>query len=479
MEGRSILNALFQRTLSYSTFKVLWDVLARALSFFLSVLIARHLGAEEFGRYSVLWYMGWVAAQVTDLGLHLVVVSQLARKADALTTAVTAKVILTALSLTAVVAAVDFGPATRVEAETALLLYVALLAASWTEFFGAILRSRGMLGLEGTALTLLRGGWLLGTLVAFSRGGSLRAIATALALAGGPALVFAVIALRVKVGRWENLWAPLASGEARALLAQVGPVAITSVITLLYLRLDVFLLARLDGAESAGFFSAAFRLIEALFLFSGGIMAGAFPLLASQVGTERFADLSRFVLRLLLSVALPVACGMFLLSDGIIQFLYGAGYAGSAEPLRILAWALVPIYVNALTTHLLVASRRGETLVALMLIRLGVGLVVDLALIPSLGPRGAALAVVSAEGALSVGGLLVTRGVFSRSGLVEAGLAPFASAVAMALAVLAFPVLLPLRILAGALVYGVVFFLLWRIRGERVLPLSPAELLRG
>ena len=479
MEGRSILKALFRRTLSYSTLKVLWDTAGRILSFFLSVLIARHLGAAEFGRYSVLWYLGWVAAQVTDLGLHLVVVSRLAREKEKLGAAIAAKGALTLVSLSVLTAAMVFGPAEPGERATALLLYVALLACSWTELFGAVLRSQGMLGAEGTALTLLRGGWLFGALVGFARGGTVHDVATALAVASVPALVAAVATVRIRVGSWKSLSGAWRSGEALSFLKQAGPLAVTSIITLVYLRLDVFLLARLSGDESAGLFAAAFRLIEGLFLFSGGIVAGAFPLLAAQVGTKQLGELAQFVLRLLLGVALPASLGLFLLADGIVRLIFGAGYEGSVVPLRVLAWALVPIYMNALTTHLLVAARRGATLVSLMLLRLMVGLAVDLALIPSLGPYGAAVAVVTAEAALSVGSLFATRREFSRKGLAQAGLAPLFSAAAMALAVISIPAFVPLRIVAGALVYGAVFFVIWRIGGERVLPLSPAELLRS
>jgi len=469
-----------QRILGWSTLKVLWDVLARTASFLLSILIARQLGPESFGRYSVLWYVGFLAAQVTDLGLHLVAMRQLSQgpRTDPrpIVAAVAAKLALNLASLGVAGAAAFLASASPVESVAALLLYAAALAGSWAELAGAVLRSRGRLAFEGGVLLLLRAGWLLAVAAALYSGGGLPSIARALALGSLPALFAALLILWQAAGR---RWARPAGSEVGLFLRQTAPLAVTSLITLTYLRVDVLLLAGLSGAAAAGLFAAAFRIIEGLFLFSGGIVAGAFPLLAAQVGSVRLGEASRFLLRLLLGLALPAAAGLFLLSPSVIVFLYGEGFAGSAVPLRLLALALLPIYLNALTTHLLVASGRGRTLALLMAMRLSVGLGLDLALIPSMGPAGAAIAVLAAELSLALGSLFTIRRVFSPTHVVRAALAPLAAASLMGLAVSVVPGLLPLRVVTGAAVYLVTFFILWKLGGERVFPLRPAEILRG
>jgi O-antigen/teichoic acid export membrane protein len=471
---------LFQRLLGWSTLKVFWDVLARAASFLLSLLIARQLGAETFGRYAVLWYLGFLAAQVTDLGLHLVALRHLSQRSGTeprlVAAAVAAKLTLQLASIAVIATASYLALGARQEMESALLLYAAALAGSWVELAGAVLRSRGRLKLEGAVLMVLRAGWLGGAVVALGTGGGLVEVSRALALGSLPGLVLALGVIgRAARGRAS---AP-ARSDVLSFLRQTAPLAVTSLITLVYLRVDVLLLAALRGAEAAGLFAAAFRVIEALFLFSGGIVAGAFPLLAAQAGSGRLADAGGFLLRLLLGLALPAACGLFLLSPGVVGFLFGEGFLGSVAPLRLLSLALVPIYVNALTTHLLVAGGRGRTLAQLMAVRLAVGTGLDLALIPTWGPLGAALAVAAAESSLSLGSLIAVRRVFAPVHLLRAAAAPLAAATVMGLAVSLLPALLPLRVLAGVAVYSASFFLLWKLWGERVLPLRPVEILRG
>src|SRR5574341_788678 len=94
-----------RRAVTAGAGKVFWDVASRALSFALSILVARKLGAEGFGSYSVYWYSAWMASQATDLGLHLVSLRSLSRSFEprVFWSAVMAKAVLTAAVITATV----------------------------------------------------------------------------------------------------------------------------------------------------------------------------------------------------------------------------------------------------------------------------------------------------------------------------------------------------------------------------------------
>jgi O-antigen/teichoic acid export membrane protein len=75
---------------------------------------------------------------------------------------------------------------------------------------------------------------------------------------------------------------------------------------------------------------------------------------------------------------------------------------GASRPLALLGLALVAVFANALTTHLLVASGRNRRLVASIAVRLVVGVLLDLFLVPRWGAFGAAVAVAAAEWSLLV-----------------------------------------------------------------------------
>src|SRR5687768_6896472 len=97
---------------------------------------------------------------------------------------------------------------------------------------------------------------------------------------------------------------------------------------------------------------------------------------------------------------------MLILALAVILLLYGRQAALSAWVLQILALACVPMFLNYLLTHTLIAVDRQRLYAVFTLLALLVNVTANLALIPSLGIRGAALATLLTE--LSLLGLCLT-----------------------------------------------------------------------
>jgi O-antigen/teichoic acid export membrane protein len=396
---------MLRRAFTAGTGRVVWDGLARSLSFLLTVLLARSFGAEGYGSFAVAWYGAWMLSQATDLGLHLVTLRSLSRKLHdrVLASAVAAKASVTLLVVSGAAVVHWAYPLYPGSARLLSYLLCAQLVSSWTELAGIALRSRGRIALEGVLLTLLRTGWLAAGIWTIAAGtghdptGSLERLASALFFSGLPVLALAWV-LVTRSGRFAlGSASPV---EALALVKQALPLAVTTAITLVYLRADLLIVAALRSAEEAGLFQSAFRLLEATFVLSGGIAAGTFPFVAGRMGREGFEGLARFVLALELACGVPLACAFVFFSDRIVTLVYGPSFGGAAPVLAVLGVALVAIFANALTTHLLVASGRTGRLVASMSVRLGVGVALDVLLVASWGALGGALAVAVAEWSL-------------------------------------------------------------------------------
>jgi O-antigen/teichoic acid export membrane protein len=338
-----------------------------------------------------------MVSQATDLGLHLVTLRSLSRSFEpgVFWSAVLAKSALTAAVVALGLAALGAGALSTEEPLLLLLLGVHLLG-SWVELLGVVLRSRGGIAREGLVLTVLRFAALAGAAWALSRDAELETLAKALALSSLPALALAIALL-------ARADLPFRGGtEARRLMKEALPLGLVSAMTLLYLRADLFIVAAVAGTSEAGFFQSAFRLFEAAFVVSGGVAAGTFPLLAARFGERGFDGLARFVLGLLALLSAPIAFGFAVAAGPILTVVYGEGFEEAARPLSLLGIALVAVFANALTTHLLVASGRSRRLVLSIAVRLVVGIVLDLLLVPRWGASGAAFAVVAAEWSLLI-----------------------------------------------------------------------------
>ncbi len=395
-----------RRAFAASTGKLFWDVSSRSLSVLLAIVLARRLGADGYGRFAVLWYTAWMLAQATDLGLHVVGLRRLSRhfRAKTLHGILGAKALLSGLAAAGIAVLLATNALDADAFPLALLLFVQL-AGSWVELGGVVLRSRGGVAREGVLLVVLRSSWLVASVLAVWRSTDLRQLAIYLALASLPALFAAAGVLRRRAAGSE---AQAVTPEPGPLVRDILPFAAASVLTLIYLRADLLILAVLGAPVEVGLFAASFRLFEATFVISAAIVAGAFPLLVRAMGQGTHGPLIRLLGTWLLAAAFPIGTVFFALAGPTLTAVYGAGFSDAAPVLAWLGLAIPAVYLNALTTHLLIAAERPRRLVGAVLVRFSVGILLDVILIPTHGASGAAMAVCAAEWSLTAASLAFT-----------------------------------------------------------------------
>lgn len=175
------------------------------------------------------------------------------------------------------------------------------------------------------------------------------------------------------------------------------PLLFSSIAVVLYLKIDVFMVMRLSGVDDAGIYSAATRLCEGLFILSTPILISYFPrLLTFYVNDDR--TYQTYMLRLftlLVGLGIVVAFVTYVLSDAIIETLYGVDYAASAEVMRIYVLSIPLIFVGDLFSRWLVLSENLHLSLQRHIFGLVTNVVLNFLLIPSFGPVGAAVASVS------------------------------------------------------------------------------------
>src|SRR5262249_10853999 len=141
------------------------------------------------------------------------------------------------------------------------------------------------------------------------------------------------------------------------------------------------------------------RLIEAIGLLPSALMVSVLPALSLAAARPAAAvEHARAAARLLAIAVVPVAAGLALWAAPLLTRAFGAPVASAAPVLRLLAPAALPGATGSVLTNLLLALGlqrlvlRATVFSAVVMIGLGV------ALVPPLGARGAALALVVAMG---------------------------------------------------------------------------------
>jgi O-antigen/teichoic acid export membrane protein len=188
--------------------------------------------------------------------------------------------------------------------------------------------------------------------------------------------------------------------EHFALFKRSLPFAILSFLMLFYYRVDSVMLERLlpDGSLHAGIYASAYRILDALGMFSYLFSVLLLPLFSRMLAQKQeTGPIVHLASVLLLSAAVVVGVVSFFYSDPIISRLYVDHQAESAIVLRILMQGFMPISAIYIFGTLLTAH--GSLKILNMVAGAGVllNVLLNFYLIPQFFENGAAFSGVATQ----------------------------------------------------------------------------------
>ncbi len=166
------------------------------------------------------------------------------------------------------------------------------------------------------------------------------------------------------------------------------------ILVVIYFRSDTIILSRLKGEMVTGWYGAAFRVFEVLFVFPSLISSAVFPIMSRfHVGAK---DLNRVLyskyLEYMFLLGLPMAVGATLLADTIVVLLFGKAFLPSAGALVLLIWTLMLIFVNSPPAAMLNSDNRQWMVIVVTVAASLLNITLAFLLIPSYSLEGSALA---------------------------------------------------------------------------------------
>ncbi len=240
-----------------------------------------------------------------------------------------------------------------------------------------------------------------------------------------------------------------------ALVGVSLPLMLNHMLQSVFFKIDVLLLDQLKGNEVVGWYSAAYKWVDALLIIPAFSVLALFPLMSRRATDDR-AGLTRafeMARRWLVTIALPVSVLTTFLADDLIAILGGQEYLPhGAQALRVMIWFLPFSFVNGLSQYVLIAVGRQRWITFSFAGAVAFNIVANVLVIPPYGYVGAAVVTILTE--------LVLLVPFQR-GLRDLDTAPLLTALwrpalassALALALLALEVLGAPRPLAAALAW--------------------------
>ena len=365
-----------------------------------SVLLLRHLGVVDFGRYMTVASLVAIVGGLTDAGLSAVGSRDLALRRPGgerrrlLANLLGLRLVITPLGVLAAIA------------------FALLAGYDRTLVLGTVLAGFGLVLVTcQTTMTLpLTVALRIGGLTALELAKQLVMLAAIalLVLVEAGLLPFFAVSIAVglvalAVSPWllgsELVWRPaFAAAEWRLLIRETLPLAAAVVIGVVYFRLLILLMSLLATAVETGLFATSFRVTELLYSVAALGVSVVLPVLSVAVEEP---DRLRYMLQRMIEVAFILSTFLvlvvFILAEPVLELLGGPSYRDAAPVLRIQVFALIPVFLGQVLVMGLISVRRPSVQVVANGLAVPVLLLLGVVLIPREGATGAAVAAVVAE----------------------------------------------------------------------------------
>jgi len=404
---------------------LLFTTIANFSSVFLLMLLiyaGRVLGVEDFGRFNFALALGSVFALATDIGLSETTKRAVARDPAVagkyLGNVIVWKMLLSVFVFILIVVTANLLRSDQTTRMLAYLLGLAALVRTYKLFAQGLMQAFERYNLYALAQ-------ITHNVFLFTCG--------MLALHYGVGVVvFAVVFLTVKIvdlafgfyllgSRLVALRPGFDFGFLREIQRNALPIGIYAVTVELYWYVDTILLGMLSSDLQVGWYSAGYKLFEALLILPLIICQAVSPQLSRLFVTDRaeHRTLMRriFKFAFIISVAV-IGCGL-VVADQLVQLLYGGDYQPAGAGLRILLIGFLFTFLHFVLYAVLISIDQQSTLARMSLIGLVFNIIANLLLIPRYGLIGAAGATVASEFLIFFSGYKFLNRTYGNTGITS------------------------------------------------------------
>lgn len=374
-------------------------------------LTATYLGVTTFGQLSIVLSLTGLVAIVADLGVTTTLARELSKSpadADQLGGDLLRFRLFSSLaSVLLLLVAIPFLPYTF---ETKVALLISLPALVFTVlggFPGAFFQTHLRQELNAAVNVLTRSLGLVAILVVLLFDLGLYGLVGLLVAVNG---IGCLVAFRFSRNFWRiNLnfdWR-----RAKPLIRDSILIGLVSMIGLLHLRGDAIMLSLLKPAADVGIYAIAYRFIDQAFVLPGLFVATMFPIITRAVhqDAQRAQRAINNTFQALVLGAIAVTIMIYVLSGPLVRLVAGPEFEASATPLRLLAFALLFMFVAPVFYNVLIVINKQKHLILVGVLSIALNVGLNLILIPHYSYNGAASATIVSEAFVLVGLYFIAR----------------------------------------------------------------------
>lgn len=178
------------------------------------------------------------------------------------------------------------------------------------------------------------------------------------------------------------------------LLKDSWPLMLSAAASYIYLKIDQVIIGQLLDIQSVGYYAAAVKISEILYIIPGIICTSLFPAIINAQKTSSTLYHKRLMRLYWLMLIISIGSSLLItfLSKTIITVLFGALFSPSIPILNIYTWSSVGLFLGTAVTQYLLAENRTRLIFNSNLGAMIANITLNFILIPIIGMRGAAIA---------------------------------------------------------------------------------------
>jgi len=395
LENRSLRQTIIKNTF----WLTISNILGRLIKAALIIFAARILGVASYGIFSYALSLAAFFTIFSDIGIGPILTRETAKQnisQEYLSTALIIKFCLVSFSVLLIVFIAPFF--TKIPEAISLLPIVAFLIFfdSFRDFSYSFVRAWEKMEWEAlinifTNIAIAVFGIFI---LLFSASNKNLTIAYTLGSASG--LGFSLFLLRHK---FQNFKLSFNKNLAKKIFQEAWPFALLGFLGGIMINTDTLMLGWLKTANDLGYYSAAQKPVQFLYLIPAIIATAIFPTLSrlAEKNNEKFRLLFEKAIAVSFLLALPLSLGGSILASQIINLLFGPSYLPAKTAFIFLIWTLVLTFPGTLIGNAIFAYNKQRQFIGFLALGALGNVFFNALLIPPFGISGAAFATIVAQ----------------------------------------------------------------------------------
>ncbi|MFA6553697.1 MAG: flippase [Patescibacteria group bacterium] len=382
-------------------FLSLSDIISKVIGLFYLVIIARYLGAGNYGILMFASAFVEICNIALDLGLSVILIREVAKDEGKMNTYVnniiSLKIILAICTAIVVGIILSFTGYGRDMNVIITIMLITTVIGSITSIFSSIFQAFNKMqfvaiGKILATLLTFAGGLLLVKIQGSVIGFSYLYLLTSMTLFAISVFFYRTymkgrIALYFDTKFWKDI------------LRLALPFTLSIIFVVVYYRVGSIMLKMYRSYEEVGYYNAAYNFIFSINFIPTIIISAIFPIMSKLYVESRELLLSmfRYSFKFLVMIAIPLGVGTTLVADKIITLIYGPDFTSAILCLKILIWSLVIMFLNITFSNLLNVVNRQKVVAYTTFFTVLFNVAANFYAIPKYGITGASVANVLSE----------------------------------------------------------------------------------